>query len=145
MIEIISAINDIREEDIQEIEKAASFALEYEKRKGDLSIQIDSPEHIHELNLQFRNVDRVTDVLTFPSWEGDDPLSGDGYLGDIMICYERAIEQAKEYGHSLKRELAFLTVHGILHLLGYDHILEADEIIMRAKQTAILNEMGIMR
>ena len=145
MIEIIKAIDFLNDEDLSEIEKAAESALKYEKRSGDLTIQIDKPETIRTLNRQFRNVDKVTDVLTFPSWEGEDPMSGDGYLGDIMICYERASEQAVEYGHSLKRELAFLTVHGVLHLLGYDHIVEEEEIIMRAKQTAILNEMGLNR
>ena len=62
-----------------------------------------------------------------------------------MICYERASEQAIEYGHSLRRELAFLAVHGVLHLLGYDHMNEQDDLVMRTKQTAILNEMGLGR
>ncbi len=145
MIDIIAVNDSLKEEELQEIEKAALTALKYENRTGDLSIQIDTPDHIRELNRQFRNIDRVTDVLTFPAWEGEDPLSGDGYLGDIMICYERASEQAIEYGHSLRRELAFLAVHGVLHLLGYDHMNEQDELIMRTKQTAILNEMGLGR
>ncbi len=145
MIDIIAVNDSLKEEELQEIEKAALTALKYENRTGDLSIQIDTPDRIRELNRQFRNIDRVTDVLTFPAWEGEDPLSGDGYLGDIMICYERASEQAIEYGHSLRRELAFLAVHGVLHLLGYDHMNEQDELIMRTKQTAILNEMGLGR
>ena len=87
----------------------------------------------------------MTDVLTFPAWEGEISLSADGYLGDIMICYDRATEQAKEYGHSLTRELSFLAVHGVLHLLGYDHMTEADERIMREKQTAILESRGVTR
>ena len=145
MIDIIAVNDSLKEEELQEIEKAALTALKYENRTGDLSIQIDTPDRIRELNRQFRNIDRVTDVLTFPAWEGEDPLSGDGYLGDIMICYERASEQAIEYGHSLRRELAFLAVHGVLHLLGYDHMNEQDELIMRRKQTAILNEMGLGR
>ena len=145
MIDIIAVNDSLKEEELQQIEKAALTALKYENRTGDLSIQIDTPDRIRELNRQFRNIDRVTDVLTFPAWEGEDPLSGDGYLGDIMICYERASEQAIEYGHSLRRELAFLAVHGVLHLLGYDHMNEQDELIMRTKQTAILNEMGLGR
>lgn len=145
MIDIIAVNDSLKEEELLEIEKAALTALKYENRTGDLSIQIDTPDRIRELNRQFRNIDRVTDVLTFPAWEGEDPLSGDGYLGDIMICYERASEQAIEYGHSLRRELAFLAVHGVLHLLGYDHMNEQDELVMRTKQTAILNEMGLGR
>ena len=145
MIDIIAVNDSLKEEELLEIEKAALTALKYENRTGDLSIQIDTPDRIRELNRQFRNIDRVTDVLTFPAWEGEDPLSGDGYLGDIMICYERASEQAIEYGHSLRRELAFLAVHGVLHLLGYDHMNEQDDLVMRTKQTAILNEMGLGR
>ena len=87
----------------------------------------------------------MTDVLTFPAWEGEDPLSADGYLGDIMICYDRAVEQAETYGHSLLRELSFLAVHGVLHLLGYDHMTEADERVMREKQTTILDGIGVTR
>jgi probable rRNA maturation factor len=88
----------------------------------------------------------VTDVLTFPAWEGDALLCPpDGYLGDIAICYERAVEQAEEYGHSLERELAFLAVHGALHLLEYDHMEPADEQRMMQKQEEILHTMGLSR
>ncbi|MEN6563345.1 MAG: rRNA maturation RNase YbeY, partial [Christensenella sp.] len=94
----------------------------------------------------YRKIDRVTDVLTFPAWEGDAILCPpDGYLGDVAICYGRAVAQAKEYGHSLERELAFLAVHGALHLLGYDHMTQKDERVMLQKQTEILNAMGITR
>jgi probable rRNA maturation factor len=89
---------------------------------------VTDAEEIQQLNASYRNIDRVTDVLTFPAWEGDAILCPpDGYLGDIAICYERAAEQAQEYGHSLERELAFLAVHGALHLLGYDHMKPEDE------------------
>ena len=88
----------------------------------------------------------MTDVLTFPAWEGDAILCPpDGYLGDIAICFERAKEQAEEYGHSLERELAFLSVHGALHLLGYDHMQPEDEKKMFSKQDEILNELGYHR
>lgn len=127
------------------IRAAAEAALSYEGKTGDLSVLVDSPERIQALNRDYRHVDRVTDVLTFPAWEGDDPLSADGYLGDIMICYARAAEQATDYGHSLARELSFLTVHGVLHLLGYDHMTEEEERTMRARQTAILEGMGLGR
>ena len=145
MIDVFSETVAIGETERTGIVRAAEAALESERRDGDLTILIDTPERIRTLNREFRNVDRVTDVLTFPAWEGEISLSADGYLGDIMICYERAKEQAEEYGHSLLRELSFLAVHGVLHLLGYDHMTEADERVMREKQTAILERIGVTR
>lgn len=145
MIDVFSETVDITEDERVGIERAAEAALQSEGKDGDLTVLIDTPDRIQTLNREFRHVDAVTDVLTFPAWEGEDPLSADGYLGDIMICYERAEEQAKEYGHSLTRELSFLAVHGVLHLLGYDHMTEADERIMREKQTAILESIGVTR
>lgn len=145
MIEVLSDTVTLGEAARTSIERAAAAALAYEHRTGDLTILVDTPEHIQALNRDFRHVDRVTDVLTFPAWEGEISLSADGYLGDIMICYKRAAEQAEEYGHSLERELSFLAVHGVLHLLGYDHMTEADESVMRGKQTAILNGLGVKR
>ncbi len=145
MIDVLSETVSIDEQLRTSIERAAAAALAFEKRNGDLTILIDTPERIQTLNRDFRHVDRVTDVLTFPAWEGEISLSADGYLGDIMICLERAEEQAVEYGHSLERELSFLAVHGVLHLLGYDHMNEADERVMREKQTAILEQIGVTR
>ena len=145
MIDVFSETVAIGETERTGIVRAAEAALESERRDGDLTILIDTPERIRTLNREFRNVDRVTDVLTFPAWEGEISLSADGYLGDIMICYERAKEQAEEYGHSLLRELSFLAVHGVLHLLGYDHMTEADERVMREKQSAILERIGVTR
>ncbi len=145
MIDVFSETVDITEDERAGIERAAEAALQSEGKDGDLTVLIDTPDRIQTLNREFRHVDAVTDVLTFPAWEGEDPLSADGYLGDIMICYERAKEQAKEYGHSLTRELSFLAVHGVLHLLGYDHMTEADERIMREKQTAVLESIGVTR
>ena len=145
MIDVFSETVQILDTERTSIERAAQKALDYEGQTGDLTILIDTPDHIRELNRSFRNVDRVTDVLTFPAWEGEISLCADGYLGDIMICYERAKEQAFEYGHSLERELSFLAVHGVLHLLGYDHMTEADERVMRERQTAILDSIGVVR
>ena len=145
MIDVISETVPIEESERTGIERAAKAALASEGRDGDLTILIDTPERIQTLNRTFRNVDRVTDVLTFPAWEGEISLSADGYLGDIMICYDRAAEQAEEYGHSLEREISFLAVHGVLHLLGYDHMTEEDERIMREKQKTILDSIGVTR
>ena len=123
----------------------------------EMSLSIVSPEEIQELNKSFREVDKVTDVLSFPTCdtptrgaitvvcEDVNPETDLVNIGDIVICMERAKEQAKEYGHSLKRELAFLSLHGLLHLLGYDHVEEEDEKQMVALQKEILDQAGITR
>jgi len=123
----------------------------------EMSLSIVSPEQIQELNKSFREVDKVTDVLSFPTCDNPtrgaitvvcedvNPETDLVNIGDIVICLERAKEQAKEYGHSLKRELAFLSLHGLLHLLGYDHIEEEDEKQMIALQKEILDQAGITR
>ena len=123
---------------------AVSAVLSYENRSGNVTVLLTTEEEIRSLNARFREIDRVTDVLTFPAWEGEALLTPpDGYLGDIAICVRRAEEQAEEYGHSLERELAFLAVHGGLHLLGYDHMVPEEETVMRERQTAILERMGL--
>ena len=123
----------------------------------EMSLSIVSPEQIQELNKSFREVDKVTDVLSFPTCDNPtrgaitvvcedvNPETDLVNIGDIVICMERAKEQAKEYGHSLKRELAFLSLHGLLHLLGYDHVEEDDEKQMVALQKEILDQAGITR
>ena len=145
MIELLDKKRLLSAADRETILSAAAAAMAYENRSGSFSIQIGTPQQVQTLNRTFREIDRVTDVLTFPAWEGEDPIGGDGYLGDIMICHARAVEQAGEYGHSVARELAFLTVHGVLHLLGYDHATPDEERVMREKQTEILNRMGMKR
>ena len=145
MVDVFSETVDLTDAEREGIARAAEAALTFEGKDGDLTVLVDTPEHIQALNRTFRRVDAVTDVLTFPAWEGEISLSADGYLGDIMICYERAAEQAQSYGHSLLRELSFLAVHGVLHLLGYDHMTEADERVMRGKQTEILDGIGVTR
>lgn len=128
------------------IRGAVTFALAKNNVAGDVCVLITDAEEIQRLNFSYRQIDRVTDVLTFPAWEGDAILCPpDGYLGDIAICFERAQEQAEEYGHSLERELAFLSVHGALHLLGYDHMEPDDERKMLVQQDEILNELGYHR
>ncbi len=117
--------------------------FEYEDvRPRNVSVLITDNEEIHGLNLEYRQKDDPTDVLSFPLFDEDGNLD-DEELGDIVISLERAKAQAEEYNHSLKREVAFLTAHSMLHLLGYDH--ENGEQEMYVKQDEILNELGITR
>ena len=105
-----------------------------------------TPEEIHELNKQYRGVDRVTDVISFDLEDVHDvSLTDVRVLGDIYICIDRMKEQAIEYGHSETRELSFLTVHGLLHLLGYDHQTKEDEEVMFGLQRKILSDLNINR
>ncbi|MCL2695295.1 MAG: rRNA maturation RNase YbeY [Clostridiales bacterium] len=122
------------------IRNAAEQSLRCLGQAGDLTVLVAGETRITETNKTFRGQDSVTDVLSFPTREGEG-AAADGYLGDILICLSRAKEQAKAYGHSLSRELAFLTVHGVLHLLGWDHMTEEDELAMRQKQREILEKL----
>ena len=122
------------------VELAANAALKHENAESRfLSVALTTDENIREYNREYRSVDRPTDVLSFPADEGDDLLAPpDGFLGDIMISIPRAREQAKALGHSTEREILFLTVHGVLHLLGYDHMRPEDEQIMLPVQRSIV-------
>ena len=112
----------------------------------EFNIILTNNEYIHKLNKEYRNIDRETDVITF-ALEDDElfPEMENRVLGDIYISIDKARSQAEEYGHSFKRELCFLAVHGFLHLLGYDHMVEEDEKIMFNLQEEILNEAKITR
>lgn len=133
------------EAQLSAIRTAAGCALKAEHAEGRYaSIVLTNDEIIHAYNRDYRGVDRPTDVLSFPADEGDALTAPpDGFLGDIMISVPRAAQQGMELGHSTERELAFLTVHGLLHLLGYDHIDQADEEIMLARQRAIMAQMPL--
>ncbi|MBE6160020.1 MAG: rRNA maturation RNase YbeY [Lactobacillales bacterium] len=112
----------------------------------EFNVILTNNEYIHELNKEYRNIDRETDVITF-ALEDDlsFPEMENRVLGDIYISIDKARTQAEEYGHSFKRELCFLAVHGFLHLLGYDHMVEEEEKIMFNLQEEILNEAKITR
>ena len=122
----------------------------------EVDVRITNDTKIHQVNLDMRQVDKPTDVLSFPIFEltpGElpgpedaDPATGLVPLGDMMISMERVQAQAKEYGHSNRRELAYLTVHSVLHLLGYDHLDEGPQKAqMRSREDAIMAELGIER
>lgn len=111
-----------------------------------VSIVLVDNEYIHNINKEYRNVDRETDVISFAFMDDDtNPESGVTDLGEIYISLEKAHSQSKEYGHSFKRELCFLLTHGLLHLLGYDHMTEEDEKEMFGLQEEVLNSLGIGR
>jgi probable rRNA maturation factor len=126
--------------------------LELEKFDGpaEISVSFVDNEQIHSLNKEYRNIDKPTDVLSFPLGENGEydrnPETGAALLGDIVISMEKAIEQAEEYGHTLQREIGYLTVHSMLHLMGYDHVDGGVEAVrMREKEENVLTNLGLKR
>ena len=121
----------------------------YGAEDAEVSVTLTDDAHIHELNRTYRAVDRPTDVLSFALTESEEPeiVGGEAHevLGDLVISLERMRAQAEEYGHSELRELSFLTVHGMLHLLGYDHIEEEDRLEMEEEQRHVMDVLGIAR
>jgi len=152
-IDFIDETNEVTNELMQEIQKLLQFALEYEGVDGEveMSVSFVDDERIHEINREYRNKDRATDVISFAMeemGEGEIEIIGADFprtLGDIVISVPTTKSQAEEYGHSFKRELGFLAVHGCLHLLGYDHMTEEEEKIMFTKQKDILDRYGLGR
>ena len=137
-----------------EIEENVRAAAEkvgelYGVENGEVSVTLTNNDYLHQLNRKYRQIDRPTDVLSFALNESEEPDIENGpdinVLGDIILSVERAEEQAADYGHSLRREIAFLTVHGMLHLLGYDHMEEADRLEMEKEQRYVMEQLGISR
>lgn len=134
------------------VRRCCNAALVHEKFEGSAEINVNfvDDEQIHALNLQYRRKDSATDVLSFPMGENGkfdlNPDSGAYVLGDVVISLERAQEQAERFGHSLQREVCYLTVHSVLHILGYDHEAGGIEAVrMREKEEAILGSLGLNR
>lgn len=125
--------------------------------EAEVSVSFTDNEGIREINREQRGIDRATDVLSFPMLdlapgkqpiigpEDLDPETGRVYLGDIVISLERAAEQAREFGHSIERETAFLAVHSLMHLLGYDHMTEEEKRLMRTHEEAVLSALSLTR
>ena len=162
MIELIIENEQDKQEWSAELEQSVrdvcNAVMEMEECNFDaqISLTLVDNEEIRRINAEQRDIDRPTDVLSFPMLEFDEngecydaeyEMDGDFViLGDIVISLERAMEQALEYGHSFRREVAFLTAHSMLHLLGYDHVDDPEgERIMRDKQNKVLNSLGITR
>ena len=143
-------------------EKVIEFTLEHEDfpYECEINLTLTDNDGIHEINREYREIDRPTDVLSFPmlsyemagdfsKLEDDDtnfnPDTGEIMLGDIIISIDKVFEQAESYGHSTKREFAFLIVHSMLHLFGYDHMEPQEAAVMEDKQRVILEKMQILR
>ena len=144
-IEIIDETNETI--DLEDLKHTINYALETENvNNAFMNIIIIDNEKIHQINKEYRGIDRPTDVISF-ALEDDKTFVKTDFrvLGDIYISIDKVHEQARSYGHSFRRELSFLAVHGIMHLLGYDHMNPDDEKIMFGKQEKILNELGIIR
>ena len=134
------------------IRRCCNAVLQAEKFGSDAEVSVSfvDNERIHELNAQYRNVDRETDVLSFPMGENGEYDTnmdkGEKILGDIVISVPKAMEQAKAYNHSLQREIGFLTVHSMLHLLGYDHENGGiEQVHMREKEEEVITKIGLKR
>lgn len=118
-----------------------------------ITVTLTNPDYIKEINEQYREIDKATDVLSFPMFEKDEldekiqrkAFEHEDILGDIIISIEKVEEQAKEYEHSFERELSYMLVHGFYHLMGYDHIKEEDKLMMRPKEEKILTDLKINR
>ena len=155
MIEVNqNAISELPNEE-KLIKEVVSRVLEEEKvlPEVDVYITLTNNEEIHKINKEYRDVDRPTDVLSFPMYERDE-IAGlkndtddeiEKILGDIIVSIEKVREQAEEYGHSFERELAYLVTHGMLHLLGYDHMIEEEKAVMRKREEEILETLNITR
>ena len=134
------------------IRRCCHAVLEMENFEGSVEVDVSLVDNaqIREINREHRHIDAVTDVLSFPLGENGhydiNPETGAKMLGDVVLSMERAMEQSEQFGHSLQREVGYLTVHSILHLLGYDHLDEGvEKARMRAREEAILAELGITR
>ena len=151
----IPGVGDERKAFVRKVIRTA-LAAEGVDFPCEVDVLLTNDAHIHELNWEQRGIDRPTDVLSFPAFDlqpgtlpepaDADPGSGLVPLGDMVVSLERAAAQAKEYGHSNRRELAYLTVHSVLHLLGYDHLDEGPQKAqMRAKEEEILEKLDVIR
>ena len=152
----ITEINFLDIEENQEyisvLTKVIQKCFEEEKLKDKnlyVNIVLTNPENIRKINKEHRNIDKETDVLSFPMFEKEEleqrQEMNQDVLGDIVISIEKVSKQAEEYGHSFERELAYMAVHGFYHLMGYDHMVENDKIVMRKKEENILNKLNIRK
>lgn len=145
MFEIINETN-VEIEEIASVRKVLESVVKKERLEDALfNIILVDNNYIHRLNKEYRGIDRPTDVISFALEDEKEMSSPVRILGDIYISIDKIKEQSEAYGHSYLREFAFLSVHGLLHLLGYDHMTKEDEKVMFAYQEEILKEAGILK
>lgn len=135
---------------LQKMEEGAVICVNQEDidaERVEISLTLVDAEEIQQLNRDYRNVDKVTDVLSFPQYDDLNELPEDGeiMLGDVIICRQRAEEQAEEFGHSVEREMVYLFVHSVCHLLGYDHMEDDEKAEMRAKEESVMEQINVTR
>ena len=141
---------ELEAELLQKMEEGAVICVDQEgidSERVEISLTLVDAEEIQQLNRDYRNVDKVTDVLSFPQYDDLNELPEDGeiMLGDVIICRQRAEEQAEEFGHSVEREMVYLFVHSVCHLLGYDHMEEDEKAEMRAKEESVMEQINVTR
>lgn len=150
-MELVFGGGDIKAAEIPKMmEEAAALVL---KREGilndevEISVTFYDDNDIRELNRDYRGIDKVTDVLSFPQYERPEEIPEEGFvpIGDVVINIDQALRQAEEYGHSTEREIIYLFVHSMLHLLGYDHMEEDEKTEMRKAEEEIMNELNLVR
>lgn len=140
----------VEESILQIMKRAAEYCLDLEqvdKERTEISVTFVEGEEIRHLNREYRDTDKVTDVLSFPQFDdlNEIPEIGEICLGDVVICQERALEQAEEFGHSFEREIIYLFTHSLLHLLGYDHMEEDEQKEMRRREEEVMEYLGLRR
>ena len=141
----------VSDEILRKMEEAAAYGADLENlddERCEISVTFVNMEEIHELNKLHRGVDKPTDVLSFPQFEDvceEAPEEGEICLGDVVICRDKAAEQAEEFGHSFEREILYLFVHSVLHLLGYDHMDDEEKAVMRAREEKIMEHIDVLR
>lgn len=156
MYEIIYQEIEEKKEYEEIVKKVLTQCFKEEKLEDSkllITITLTTPDNIQKINKEYRNIDKATDVLSFPMFEKDEldekieknDFEHEDMLGDIVISIERVKEQSQEYEHSFEREFSYMIVHGFYHLMGYDHIKEKDKEIMRPKEEKILADLKISR
>lgn len=141
---------ELEREILSKMEEGGAFCVEEEglpSDRAEVSLTLVDEAEIQELNRTYRGVDRVTDVLSFPQYDdlSEIPQTGELLLGDVVICREQALRQAEEFGHSQERELVYLFIHSVCHLLGYDHMEEEDKAEMRAREEEVMSKLCLER
>ena len=141
---------ELEAELLEKMEAGAVICVDQEgidSERVEISLTLVDADEIQQLNRDYRNVDKVTDVLSFPQFDdlNDLPEDGEIMLGDVIICRQRAEEQAEEFGHSVEREMVYLFVHSVCHLLGYDHMEDEEKAEMRAKEESVMEQINVTR